>query len=351
MYDSLVANLPSFDLKSTLSVEDGSNMRIVLDPRSGDYLTLQGSGDFNFSFDRTGNVRLSGIYRINRGVYRLSFYDLVKKSFDIAPGSSVSWSGNLYNGDLNIRAIHNIRTSSLSLIGHEIGENEKNIYRRTLPYQVGINITGQIEKPQITFSLDLPNEDKNAYPALASKLSRLNQPEFETELNKQVFALLVLGGFLPETTGPGINESVIATTAIANSVNGMLANQLNNFAGQYVKGFDIDVGMQSYSDYSTGGGRTRTSMDFRVSKKLLDDRLTLEAGGSFDVSNDQSGPNTGQNDFRGDIAVIYDLTESGNKKLKAFNNETYDIIYQEIRNTGIALIFIKEFDEKPKKKQ
>ena len=43
--------------------------------------------------------------------------------------------------------------------------------------------------------------------------------------------------------------------------------------------------------------------------------------------------------------MTYDLTESGNRKLKAFNNETYDIIYHEVRNTGVALIFIREFDK------
>jgi hypothetical protein len=35
--------------------------------------------------------------------------------------------------------------------------------------------------------------------------------------------------------------------------------------------------------------------------------------------------------------------------LKLFNNESYDIIYQEIRNTGISLIFIREFDKGEKK--
>ena len=39
------------------------------------------------------------------------------------------------------------------------------------------------------------------------------------------------------------------------------------------------------------------------------------------------------------------------KKLKAFNNETYDIIYHEVRNTGIALIFIREFDKGEKRKK
>jgi hypothetical protein len=187
--------------------------------------------------------------------------------------------------------------------------------------------------------LDLPAKDRSSYPVLANKLDRLKMPEFQTELNKQVFGLLVLGGFLPESTGSEVSSNQIATTALYNSVNSLLASQLNRFAGQYVKGVNIDVGIQSYADYSTPGGKTQTAMDFHVSKSILNDRLSFEVGGDFDINSDQSGANTGNN-YRGDVAIIYDLTGNNDKQLKLFNNETYDIIYQEIRNTGISLIFI-----------
>jgi hypothetical protein len=78
----------------------------------------------------------------------------------------------------------------------------------------------------------------------------------------------------------------------------------------------------------------------------MNDRLSFEIGGDFDINADQSGSNTGTKNYRGDIAIIYDLTGNGDKRLKLFNNETYDIIYQEIRNTGISLIFIREFERK-----
>jgi hypothetical protein len=168
-------------------------------------------------------------------------------------------------------------------------------------------------------------------------------------LNKQVFGLLVLGGFLPETNTSGVNSNLVATTALSNSVNALLASQLNRFASQYIKGVNIDVGIQSYGDYSAPGGKTQTAMDFRVSKSIMDDRLSFEIGGDFDITQDQSGAKTGKN-YRGDIAIIYDLTGNADKQLKLFNNETYDIIYQEIRNTGISIIFIREFAREEKKK-
>jgi hypothetical protein len=350
-YDSLIATLPDFTVKATVVIEDNAKLKVVIDEQSGDNLEISGGAKLELGYDRTGNLTLDGVYTITKGVYRLSFYDLVKKNFQLVPGSSVTWNGNPKNGDLNIKAIHSVASNSIGLIGHEIGENEKSIYKRSLDYQVGININGTIESPVISFSLDLPQNEKTNYPVLANKLDRLRQPEYESELNKQVFGLLVLGGFIPETSGSDINSSAIATTALANSVNSLLAGQLNRFTSQYIKGVNIDVGIQSYSDYSAPGGKTQTAMDFRVSKSIMNDRLSFQIGGDFNISQDQSGANTGTKNYRGDIAIIYDLTGNNDKQLKLFNNETYDIVYQEIRNTGISLIFIRDFDKKQRKKR
>jgi len=347
-YDSLIASLPDFNLNSTITIEDNASIRIYTDAQSGDFIEAAGAATLEMDYDRTGNVRLSGNYTMKQGVYRVSFYDLVKRNFSLVPGSSINWSGSPENGDLDIKALNTVRSSSIGLIGNEIGENEKSIYKRALPYNVGITIKGTLQKPLISFTLDLPQEERINYPVLANKLDRLKQPEFQSELNKQVFGVLVLGGFIPETSGSDINQSAIATTAISNSVNSLLSSQLNRFASQYIKGFDIDVGIQSYSDYAASGGKTQTAMDFRVTKRILDDRLSFEIGGDFNLNQDQSGAKTSDKNFRGDIAIIYDLTEQGNRKVKLFNNETYDIIYQEIRNTGISLIFIREFDKNRK---
>jgi translocation and assembly module TamB len=349
LYDSLLAGLPNFNLNSSVQIEKNAVIKIILDEESGDYLETSGEAALELGYDRTGNLKLAGNYTVSKGIYSLSFYNLVKKNFTLVNGSSINWNGSPKNGDLSIKAVHTVESNSIGLIGNEIGENEKSVYERALDYEVGINIDGTIEKPIVSFSLDLPQKEKANYPVLANKLDRLRQPEYTAELNKQVFGLLVLGGFLPESSSADINSSTIAATALSNSVNSLLASQLNRFASQYIKNVNIDVGIQSYSDYTTPGGKTQTAMDFRVSKSIMDDRLSFEVGGDFNLNQDQSGSNTGKN-YRGDFAIIYDLTGKGDKQLKLFNNQTYDIIYQEIRNTGISLIFIREFASKGQNK-
>ncbi len=346
-YDSLLATIPSLTLNARMMVEKKARLRIVIDPESGDFLELLGAADLDIGFDRTGNATLSGVYNVERGQYELSFYNIVRRKFDISKGSTISWNGNPRTGSLNIRAVHVIRSSSLGLLGDEISENEKDIYRRALPYEISINIGGTVEEPVVGFGLDLPAAEKRNYPALANKLNRLNQPDFENALNKQVFALLVLGGFIPESTG-SIDETVIASTAVMNSVNSILSNQLNQLTDELIKGFEVDVGLQSYSDFTGSNQGTRTAMDFVVSKRIMNDRLSLEAGGSFNIDMDQSGANAGERNFRSNIAIVYDLNESGTRQLKFFTNESFDIIYNEIENTGLSLIFIREFDKAKK---
>ena len=77
--DSLVMNFKASNLKSRLRIEEGNNLRIILDPRSGDYISLNGYGDLDFSFDRTGNIRLTGVYNISKGVYQISNNSFNKK--------------------------------------------------------------------------------------------------------------------------------------------------------------------------------------------------------------------------------------------------------------------------------
>ena len=349
-YDSLITSFPDFNLNAVVTIQNDASLKVITNAQSGDFFEASGGAKLDLDYDRTGQAHLAGTYSIKEGVYRVSFYDLVKKNFQFVPGSSINWSGSPESGELDVKAVYTVASNSIGLVGNEIGENEKSIYKRSLDYTVGINIGGSVDIPIVTFSLDLPKEERANYPVLANKLDRLKLPVFQTELNKQVFGLLVLGGFLPDASATDVNSNQIATTALYNSVNSLLASQLNRFAGQYIKGVNIDVGIQSYADYSTPGGKTQTAMDFRVSKSILNERLSFEVGGDFDINSDQSGGNKGNN-YRGDVAIIYDLTGNGDKQLKLFNNETYDIIYQEIRNTGISLVFIREFDKGEKRKK
>ena len=357
--DTIFSKLNWVDLNATLKIDKSAQFMIDMDPLSGDYLQFGGTGNLNLLVQKQQNPQITGTYEFDRGIYEVSFYGLVKRTFDFEPGSVISWSGDPYTAQLNLKAQHNIRTASFGLVSREIyglPDEEKSKYRRTLPYSVDINIKGQLDKPEIGFGIDLPDEDKSAFPLVETKLNQLAEPGNESELTRQVFGLLTIGSFIPETTGPGGGSdfgSALATTAAANSLNSILTNELNKLSGKYITFADLDVGMQTFSDMGGSGQTNRTTMDIRLSKRLFNDRVTIEAQSSFDLHNeaDKYKHASDESTVHSDFAIIYDLTEKGDYKLKAFERSAYDIIYKDTRMGGVAVIFIKEFDKYKKERK
>jgi len=350
--DTLFARFEGIDLQSDLTVKEQAQFKLIVDPGSGDFITAKGRGDLNIRYLQGTDAFLSGVYNITGGEYRVSFYGLVQKSFTIQEGSILTWTGDPDNARVNLTASHVLRTSSSGLVAAEtVGQTDEELrqYRRAIPYEVKIFITGTFQKPEFRFSIDLIDEDRAAYPLVISKLNRINGPGYESQLTEQVFGLLTIGSFIPEQTvdrGTGYGAA-LATTAAANSLNGILTRELNKLSGKYLQGVNIDIGMQTSSQMSSGSSATQTTMDVRFSKNFYNDRITIEAETSFDVGGDNYPNPQGYNysNFQSDFAFKYDLTQKGDYKLKIFNKSSYDIIYKDIRTTGFAIIFVKDFDK------
>jgi hypothetical protein len=290
---------------------------------------------------------------MQEGFYELSFYGLVKKRFNYDPGSTVSWDGEVMDGDINFAARHTVRTNSVGLVSNEISQYERVMYNQRLPYDVILRVRDKINQPSIQFEIDLPQRNRSSYPKLDSKLNILNQSNMESERNKQVFALLVGGTFLPENpdVAEGSSGDNFATTAARNSVNSIMTQQLNRLTGQFIRGIDVDMGMNTFDDYSGGKAQSRTQLDVKVSKNMFNDRVSAEMESHINLDGsvqNVAGQNTaGMTEF----AVSYKLTETGNYRIKAFRENAYDIYDGEIQNSGIAFIFVREFDSLKKKKQ
>jgi hypothetical protein len=49
-------------------------------------------------------------------------------------------------------------------------------------------------------------------------------------------------------------------------------------------------------------------------------------------------------DYIGDLALEYKLTEDGRLRVTGFYNSDYDMIDGELKDTGVGLIYIKDYD-------
>ena len=340
------AIITGVDLKSNIKIQNQSKINIILDKRTGDHVNIQGGGDFKFDMTPTGNMNLVGLYNVTQGSVELNFYNIVKRKFEISPTSSVSWNGNPYDADLDIRAIYKIETSASSLMASQTaGENVaiRNSYKQKLPFLVFLDVNGELSSPVLSFKLDMPEEKQGAING--SVYGRVNQVNQQDDLlNRQVFSLLVLNKFYPESGSDGSQGG--AASLARENINQALSDQLNAFSDKLTKntGISLNFDLNSYTDYQSNSAQNRTDLDVTAQKKLMDDRLVVEAGSQMNVEGQQR-PGEGQAVI-GNVSVDYLLTEDGRWKIRGFRKSEYEnVIDGQVFISGIALIFTREFNK------
>jgi hypothetical protein len=244
---------------------------------------------------------------------------------------------------MNIRASYKVETTPLDLVANEINSTDQsqlNVYRQRLPFLVYLNIHGQLLAPQISFQLDMPVDKRGAFGgAIYAKINDINSRE--SDVNKQVFALLILRRFISDNPLESQAGSDISNTT-RTSASRLLSDQLNRLS-EKVKGIQLSFDIKSYEDYSTGTAQGDTQVQLGVSKSLFNDRLVVKVSGNVDVE----GENTQQEsvtDYIGDIALEYKLTTDGRFRITGFRTSNYDMIDGELIETGVGLIYIKDYN-------
>jgi translocation and assembly module TamB len=341
------SSISTIDLTSNISVNKDSKLRILIDPLAGDSLVIQGEATLSFTIDPSGKLTLTGRYEILKGSYQLSFGDFIKRDFAIANGSSLTWLGSPYEADVDISAIYTVKASVLDLIQDQlngISQEERNKYKQEIPIQVYLMMKGKLLTPEIHFKLDLAPEQRGVLNGTVyAKLTELNGQE--SELDKQVFALLILGRFISESPLASASGNGELSDYARSSASQILSVQLNRLSERYIAGVNLHVGLASYQDYSSGNAEGRTQLQLALSKQLFDDRVTVQVGGNVDIEGRRSQENS-LNNFAGDLKVLYKLTEDGRWQLQAFRQNTYEgAIDGDVTKTGAGVVFTIDFDK------
>lgn len=346
-YEETPAFFSGMDAKLILELADDSVFHIIIDERSGDNLEMSGNASLNLNVEPNGRMSLTGRYELSTGHYETSLYNLVKRRFEINPGSTITWEGDPMDAKLDVTAVYKVETSAAPLMsavtsGEDISVTNK--YRQVLPFIVYLNVDGELLQPKLSFGLDMPeNEQGSLGGAVYGRVQQLNQQE--AELNKQVFSLLALNRFYPSS---GSDGSSGGTAAIArNNVNKVLSGQLNAFSDKIFgsSGFEVDFDLDSFTDYQGDSPQDRTQLDINAKKKLFDDRLVVTAGSAVDVEG-SAQPGQEETPIIGNVSLEYLITKDGTYRLRGFRkNEYANIIDGQLIVTGIALIFNREFNK------
>lgn len=344
----------TMDMRLNLELDPTTRFSVIIDQETGDNLVVTGGGVLALGLEPNGRMTLTGRYEINDGLYKLSVFNLVRREFRLKKGGYIVWNGSPMDANLNITAVYEVKASPIDLLSDMtagLPDAEKNKYKQQLPFEVDLNMKGTMMKPEIDFGIEMPMSYRNAFGgAVDARLRQINARE--DEVNKQVFALLVLNNFLPPS-GNSTAPSTSLNAQARNSAGRLLANQVNALSDRLVKGVDLDFDLQSYDDYSTGGGKTRTDLNVGVKKQLFNDRVNVSVGSTVNVDGNQgtsgannSGATRGQNAFVGNVIVEYSITEDGRYRFKAFRSgDTRSLAEGTIIETGVSILFTKDYDK------
>lgn len=337
------SELRGLDVTATVNINKNANFTIVIDERNGDVVQLKGEAHLNGGIDPSGKINLTGTYVVNQGSYNLQ-YATVSRKFNFKPGSTITWTGDPTSANIDLTAIYVANVPPIDLVASQLGDANNTQYKQKLPFHVDLNLRNELLKPEISFDITLPDSNYNVSGEVTSTVNtRLNQVRQDpNELNKQVLGVLVLGHFIGDNPLQSRGGNAGVEGAIRSSVSSLLTDQLNNLAGGLISGVDLDFGLTSGQDYSSGTAQNRTDLNIGVSKRFLNDRLTVSVGNNFNLEGAQQGQKT--SNIAGNVSVNYKLSKDGRYSLRAYRKDEYVVIQGQIIETGLGFSLTVDYN-------
>lgn len=310
----------NIDLGLDITVNKDSQVKIGLPNGLG---SMEANGDGNIKLDMAtsnNSMSLIGDYVINAGSLSLNIQDIIKRTFSLESGSSISWTGDPVNGDINVTGVYQTKASISSLgLTDSTAVGSSNIKVECL-----VHLKNKLMNPDISFGLRLPNASEELQQAVFYVIDTTNQ----SELLMQVVSLLVFNSF---SYGNTINGA------------GIITGQINDLISQMTNDIDINI------NYKAGTGQSNEEMTVDLKKQLFDDRLSIET--NFGVVIPNNNYSSSSTNIIGDVNVNYKITKDGRFSAQVFNRSNYNTTYYQYNyyktvpyTQGIGLSYSRSFD-------
>ncbi len=230
--------------KLTLNVEATPDIRVSLPMDFSSIkalVTATGNGDLQMSLNSDNPFAIMGDYKINNGLFKIDFVNLIEKELKLENGSSLSWTGNPANASINIKGIYEARVSLSSLTGTSSGMD--NISGKTVNVESIISLSGNLSQPKIGFDFRMPNVDQSTEEEVYALIDRTN----EREMINQTVSLLITGKFMPVA---GSGNDAFLSNGLSSGVE-LVTNQASSIITNMIKVVDVNFQYKSQTDLSS----------------------------------------------------------------------------------------------------
>lgn len=341
----------TFDLN--LDVTPDAYCEIIFDIKSGDIIHGRGSGRIKLQLDTKGEFNMFGPVVFTEGGYNFTLYDIINKEFKIESGSSITWFGDPYQGQMKINASYNQLASFAPILIYATPTTlALPEVKRKYPVRVVLKLDGPMLSPQIDFDIQAPDLPKSiSLPSgtLFDEFQAFKSRLDEQELKRQVFSLIMLRKFSPA-------ESFNTSGSLVSSVSELFSNQLSYWMSQVDNNLEIDLDLSSMDQESFN------AFQLRLSYTLLNGRLRITRDGTFGnqgtttstTGTPGTNPQSNQGSFSsavGDWTIDYLLTADGKFKVKMYSRANVNQLNntnlnaQNAITTGVSLLYTQSFNE------
>ncbi|CAH1002044.1 hypothetical protein LEM8419_02959 [Neolewinella maritima] len=336
--DSLGAARTGLDLTLNLDVDPNLQVTVVVDPTTGQTFVGRADGNITLQIAPDGSQTATGRVELVEGQYDF-IIQVINREFQVVPGSSVVFNGDMENPILDLTIRNEVRTSALPLVEGVLGQGigDASTLRRKQTFYAVIGLKGELNSSTLTTNVVYPEDAYGnlGISSVGDALSTLRQDD--SRMTETTFRLLAFGGFnIPVLDQGGGDGTSLANTTLNNAVGGYL----NNLANDYVGFVDLDFGLDSYQD---SDGTTNTNLRVSLRKTLFDDRVVVSVDGVAGNDADETA-GTSQT-YLDNITAEYLINDDGTFRLKFFNDRDRDVLVGgNVIRFGGRLTFSKNFD-------
>ncbi|RED49578.1 uncharacterized protein DUF490 [Seonamhaeicola aphaedonensis] len=293
-------DIQGLELDFEVDVTEDAEVEIIIDKSTGHSLKGRGRGGMLVEINTNGKFNMWGDFSVFEGVYNFAYGGLVQKEFIVQPGGTINWEGDPLKAQIDMLAIYKTTANPSPLLDNPIN--------RSIPVELNIALTGDLEQPTPAFDFEFPN----IHSSIKSELQyRLESPD---DRQNQALYLISTGSF-----SRGINELNFSGT-IAERLNGIINGIFSGGDGKLNLGVNYEAG-QNRPDYQTND-RVGVTLQTQISDRvLINGKVGVPIGGA-DAANTV---------VAGDVQIDFLLNEEGTLIAKVFNREN------SIRNFGEAI--------------
>ncbi|MBX7202526.1 MAG: translocation/assembly module TamB [Bacteroidia bacterium] len=315
-------NHTGYELNFNLNISNDADVILIFDPQTGDMIRGVGTADLHMEVTEAGAFNMFGDYTITSGDYQFNL--VVSKPFTLQPGGTISFKGDPYDADINLTALYKVRTSLYNLVKNI--DSSATVKRMIDVYAV-MNLSDKLMKPTVKFDIQLPNADEATRNLLRSQIAS------DDELNRQVFALIMLGNFWPNQGGA--NE--IAGLGGVNASE-LISGQLSNMLGALSD--DVKLGV----NYKQGDATNTEELRLMWSTQLLGDRVMID--GNFGTAGIPQSAVQNTSNLVGEFNIEAKLNPDGTIRIRVFNRSNQHLlVYNGVPYTqGIGLFYRRDFE-------